>query len=206
MVAPFEYPLMNSLLELTDSEIVHRLHQDDERAYRVLFDRHYTALVISAFQILKDEAASKDAAQEVFLHIWNKRKSLNLEMHFGSYLTRGVVNRAINILKSRRHHTDAGPEPLTQLSSPLRRPDDELEDLEFEKLVYQAIDELPDRCRAIFMLRRMEHCTHDEIAERLDISKKTIENQMTKALKIIRKAIQQYTALHILWTLLCFWS
>ncbi len=87
-----------------DKAIVKQLRAIDESAFQKLFDLYYPRLVNTAFQVLKDETASKDAAQEVFVSLWRNREKLSEQMIFSSYLKRGVINRAINHLKSRRHH------------------------------------------------------------------------------------------------------
>ncbi len=177
---------------LSDHEIVSRLQKSDEEVFKHLFDVHYKTLVVSANQILKDETASKDAAQEVFIQLWKSREKLSSNMHFSSYLKRGVINRAINILKSRRHHMGSGDTPLTFALSKDQNPLEVLEDTELKQVIYQAIDQMPDKCREVFMLCRIDQRPHKEIAALLDISTKTIENQMTKALKILKKAVAEY--------------
>lgn len=164
----------------------------NERAYRQVFDAYYRELVISSYQILKDENICKDAVQEVFLELWKNRKKLHQGIILLPYLKRSVINRSLNILKSRKHHMSSGPEPLEVLKDRNRQPDEIAEENEFNSVVMRAINKMPDRCRAIYMLSRTEGLPHREIARQLDVSTKTIENQMTKALKILRKEITHY--------------
>ena len=86
----------------------------------------------------------------------------------------------------------SGESPLQAFKDSTRTPLEQYEDNELKEVVLKAIDQMPDRCRAVFMLRRMEGWSHAEISKELSISTKTIENQMTKALKIIRNALHQY--------------
>ena len=177
---------------LSDHKIVSRLQKSDEKVFKHLFDEHYKTLVISANQILQDESASKDAAQEVFIQLWKSREKLSDKMHFASYLKRGVINRAINILKSRRHHMGSGDAALSFVKTKEHNPQDVLEGNDLKKVIYTAIDQMPDKCREVFILCRIDQRPHKEIAALLDISTKTIENQMTKALKILKKAVEEY--------------
>ena len=175
-----------------DQQLIQELKAGSRHAFKKVFDAHYRSLVITAYQILKDEQVSKDAVQEVFVELWKKRARLHNGIVLLPYLKRSVMNRAINVLKSRKHHISSGSAPLEYLKDNNRQPDESLQDEEFKSVVLRAIDQLPDRCRAIFMLCRMEGLSHKEIAQRLDISTKTIENQITKALKLIRKEIAVY--------------
>lgn len=86
----------------------------------------------------------------------------------------------------------SGDAPLTYTLSKDQNPLEVLEDTELKQVIYRAIDQMPDKCREVFMLCRIDQRPHKEIAALLDISTKTIENQMTKALKILKKAVEEY--------------
>ncbi len=179
----------------TEQQLISDFRSGEQTAFRNIFDRYYRILVITSYQILKDQHISRDAVQEVFLELWKNRDKLKDESELLPYLKRSVINRSINIIKSRKHHMSSGPEPLSFITDDRRQPDQEYEEKELKEVVMTAIDRLPERCRAVFMLCRMEGYSHFEIAAKLGISTKTIENQMTKALKIIRNEIQQYQGL-----------
>ncbi len=102
----------------------------------------------------------------------------------------------------------SGAEPLNYVKDVKRDPAQEMEDEEFRRVVHRAIDRLPDRCRAVFMLCKMEGYSHKEVSARLGISTKTIENQITKAVKSIRSEIHRYqqSILSSLGILLILWG
>lgn len=175
-----------------NSELIQGLKSGDRTVFKRVFDTYYKTLVIASYQILKDENISKDAAQEVFLELWKNRAKLHNKVNLSPYLKRSVMNRSLNILKSRKHHISSGDAPLAYIEANSLQPDQQYEQIEFTEVVHRAIDQMPERCRAIFMLCRMDGMTHKEIAEQLGISTKTIENQMTKGLKIIKNAISKY--------------
>ena len=180
-------------LEVPDEQqLVEKIKSGSESAYRKVFDSFYRQLVICSFQILKDEQLCKDAVQEVFLELWKNRSKLHRGIQLLPYLKRSVINRSINVLKSRQHHMSSGPEPLQLLKGKSRAPDDILQGKEFKEIVMKAIDKMPDRCRAVFLLCKMDGNTHLEVAHLMGISTKTIENQMTKALKILRSELIKY--------------
>jgi DNA-directed RNA polymerase specialized sigma24 family protein len=95
--------ILPSLDSLDNDDIVKRLASGNESAYKQVFDAYYRPLVISAYQILKNESLSKDAAQEVFLELWKNRARLTTKISLLPYLKRSVMNRALNIIKSRKH-------------------------------------------------------------------------------------------------------
>lgn len=181
----------------TDQELLARLQSSDEAAYRLLFDRYYEKLVISALQITKDSNIAKDAAQEVFLALWKNREHTQIKQSLNAYLKRGVINRSLNLLKSRKRHAgNTVPEAIV-LPTPSKA-DQTLELQDLQKRVHKAIDQLPERCRQVFVLCRFEELSHKEIAEQLNISTKTVENQMTKALKFLRKTVLPFVKILIM--------
>lgn len=177
---------------LEDDQLVIGVAKSNPSHYKRIFDKYYKDLVIRAYQILQDEQLSKDAAQEVFFELWKNRSKLGPHIILHPYLKRSVTNRAINIHKSRRHHQSSGPEPLQLIKNQEPDASENLEKSELEKIIHYAIDALPERCRLIFILCRQEGMSHKEIADKLNISVKTIENQMTKAIKSLRERIAHY--------------
>lgn len=181
----------------TDQELLSRLQSSDEAAYRLLFDRYYEKMVISALQITKDSNIAKDAAQEVFLALWKNRERTQIKQSLTAYLKRGVINRSLNILKSRKLHSGNTVPEAIALPIPSKA-DQTLELQDLQKRVHKAIDKLPDRCREVFVLCRFEELSHKEIAAQLNISTKTVENQMTKALKFLRKTVLPFIKMLII--------
>ena len=189
-------------LNTNNTELIDGIRNGDERVFKSAFDLHYRELVIAAYQILKDQEISKDAVQEVFVELWKKRNNLSNKIILLPYLKRAVINRSLNILKSRKHHMGAGPDPLDVLLEKQNLPDEVLQGKELSEVIEKTIGLLPDRCRAIFMLCRIQGKSHAEIAAQMDISTKTIENQMNKALKILAKAVKHYNGQPTLITIL----
>ncbi len=113
-----------------EKQLIELVISGNERAYRQVFDAYYRELVISSYQILKDENICKDAVQEVFLELWKNRKKLHQGIILLPYLKRSVINRSLNILKSRKHHMSSGPEPLEVFKDRNRQPDEDYKVLE----------------------------------------------------------------------------
>jgi len=179
-----------SLTTTSDLDLVAAIKADDEKAYRVLFDRYYKYLLVTAYAYVKDENTIRDLTQDVFLEIWRKRNSLNIS-NVKAYLRRSVINKALNFIKAQRMNFEDTDE---QLEIPDKaNVQEKLEAEQMQKVINAAIESLPDRCRIVFVLRRIENLSLKEIAAKLDISPKTVENQLTKAMKVLRKAVEPYT-------------
>lgn len=173
------------------------LQQGDKTAFRAIYDQYYRYLVVTAFNVLGDRDAARDLAQDVFVELWKKRETIQIRSGLKPYLRRAVVNKTLNYIKARRIDFD-DPANLPETTSSLDKADETLEASEMEKIIHTAIAKLPERCRMVFTLCRLEKMSHKEISEKLGISKKTVEAQMTRALAMLRKAIEPYQVL-------CLW-
>ena len=187
---PLTVPQEKALLE--------RLRQDDDRAFRQLFDQYYHYLTVTAFRYLNDVDKARDFAQDVFVELWNRRSTLVIESQLKSYLRRAVVNKSLTYLKREKRmdfaeHADLPETPILPTAP------EQLAEEELQTTIQRAIATLPNRCRVIFQMIRFEEKSHKEIAATLGISTKTIENQMTKALKTLRQAVQKHQILLIVY-------
>ncbi len=168
------------------------LRQGDESALRAIFDQHYPLLLTDVYRIIPDEATCKDLAQEVFVELWRKHSALDIHTSLRAYLRRAAVNRALTHLKNQRRLSfksgDDWPEAADTSIADIRRKE---EQETLEGALHRAIALLPEKCRVVFSLSRFEQHSHREIAELLGISVKTIENQITKAMRMLREALLQ---------------
>ncbi|MEM9822673.1 MAG: RNA polymerase sigma-70 factor [Bacteroidota bacterium] len=173
-----------------DQQLLDRIQQHDQQAFRQLFDRYYESLLRSVLHITGDVNLAKDVAQEVFLELWKKREKLLIKTSLKAYLHRAMINRTFNQLKARKHQYQ---EPAQLPENPIpAHADLNLEASDLQQIIQQTIDALPEKCRIVFTLCRLEGLSHKAIAEQLGISPKTVENQMTKALRILRDAVKPY--------------
>jgi RNA polymerase sigma-70 factor, ECF subfamily len=173
----------------TENNLLQQLAQGRQSAFRSIYDKYYRYLVVTAYQYLRDNDLARDTAQEVFADLWRRRQELPDLISLKAYLRRSVCNKALDILRHRkRWQTDA---EIPEIVSNLNRADELAETLELTQAIQLAISELPEKCRAVFLLSRYEQQSHKEIATELDISSKTIENQMTKALKHLRMRLEE---------------
>lgn len=195
-------------MDSSEQQLVSALQFGNEGAFREIFDRHYPLLLTDIYRIVRDEDACQDLAQELFVDLWNKRDSIDIHTSLRAYLRRAAVNKSLNYLKSSRrffvNDLETMPEAADDSAQEIRHKESQ-ESL--EEVLHRAIDSLPEKCRVVFNLSRFEQLSHREIAEKLGISVKTIENQITKALKSLRESMAGYGELSpavILW-LKCCW-
>ena len=172
------------------------IQQDNNRTQldqlEQLFRMHYRSLCIVAKNIVGDSAAAEDVVQDMFLKIWKKRNQLNINADLKAYVFRSTVNTALNYLDKNKRSLSYENNKIAELPGTGVMDKDFLEQSELEKLLHQTIQDLPPKCRQVFMMSRFEDMKYAEIAKQLGISIKTVENQMGKALTRVRERLQPY--------------
>lgn len=162
----------------------------DEAGFGPFFRRYYKEVVLSAFRILREQNRAEDVAQEVFAEIWKKRLGLEVE-NILAYLRKAAVNKALNELRSQGKMPLADESEIELRTESVHLPDNQnLDDL--HKALQNAIHRLPERCRLVLILSRYEQLSQAEIAQEMNISVKTVENQIGKALKMLRTMLENY--------------
>ena len=175
----------------TDTELLQLLAQNNEGAIDLIFKRYYSYLCKSCYRIIPHSEKSEDLVQDVFFELWKKRDSLRISTSLKAYLKRATLNKALNYIRDERIKS-VGEEPLLFEASKQMSAQQGLEKKELQEMIDQAISQLPERCRLAFVLSRHEEMTYQQIADKMGISIKTVENQITKALKLLRKSLKSY--------------
>ncbi len=178
-------------VDYTDDQILELLNNQDEKGIEVLFKKYYEPLCLSGYRYIRDKQTIEDLVQELFFDLWKKRAGINVKSSLGSYLRTAVRNRALNYIKAQRIDF-ADEDEIVSFTSEDTNSQEDLETIELETFINGVIDSLPEKCRMVFVLSRHEELSYKEIAEKLDISTKTVENQISKALKILREQLQRY--------------
>jgi len=145
--------------------------------------------------ILKDLELAEELVQNLFLRFWEKRELLNVQTSIKAYLYKCIYNDSLNYLKHERvkeKYQDFAQHAMEQLSESAAA---KVEMTELKQQLSIALNELPEQCRTIFQLSRFEELKYREIAEQLGISIKTVENQMGKALRILRVKLVDFLVL-----------
>ena len=173
-----------------DQEILKRLKANDEGAVRWLFSTYFSPLAGVAYRIVQDQDAAKDIVQDVFVRLWTHRDTLQITTSLNSYLRRSVVNASIDHKRRFYEKNKQSLEGQGEWEDVTTTAEEKLREEDTKQQINRAISTLPERCRLIFILSRYEELTYAQIAEKLDISVKTVENQMTKALKVLKKKLK----------------
>lgn len=163
-------------------------NRPSERQLQQLFQRFQPMLVAYACQYLRSEEDAREAVQDVFMGVWNNREHLQLDESLKPYLYTATRNKALNYL-NRRRLAAVSIEEAPVYASEGPKVEAVMEAEELKALIYDEVRRLPERCREIFLLSRREGLSNREIAERLSVSEKTVENQMTIALKRLRARV-----------------
>jgi RNA polymerase sigma-70 factor (ECF subfamily) len=185
--------------DLSDAELVLRLQQGDEQAFATVFRRYHVELFRFALKYVQLQPLAEDLVQDVLLYLWERRRELAITTSLKAYLYAAVKHRALDYLKSQyaKHvHESDLPEHLATSA----QADTPLQVQQLADAIRQAVDELPEKCRLIYMLSRTAELSYQEIATQLDLSVKTVEAQMGIALRKLRIRLQGYELL-LLWAL-----
>lgn len=174
----------------TEKEIVLAFKEGSQKAFRIIYDTHYKLLIGVGFNLLKDEDNAKEVVQEVFYQFWKNRANFKTSVPVKNYLKRAVINRCITQLKYQARFT--GDETLAHETGNSIAPDVLMENADLKKVIDLAMEKVPEKARIVFILKRHEGLSLKEIAEKLEISPKTVENQITRALKILKQEIAPY--------------
>ena len=157
----------------------------DTEAFKTLFEMFYPKVKVFLVKILKDDKASEDIAQDIFVKLWSMGPSLPEISSFNAYLYRMTKNAAINYLRDRK--------PSVDISELLIMCDGDIEQEYYRKekelLVRLAVEQMPSQRKRIFTMSRYQGMTNDEIAKSLGLSKHTVENHLTLALKELREIV-----------------
>ncbi len=182
-----------------DQELLLRMRSDDEVALKSIFSDYYKLLVTIGYRYTRDEHQSKDIAQEVIVDLWKRRKDIRIKYSLKAFLTRAVINKSLNHLKKK--DKVVGIHDFNQVGITTDNAEQSLLYEEVLENIQKAIDNLPPKCKEVFTLSRYHDLSHAQISEKLNISKKTVENHMTRALSELRVTLKKYGVipLFIIW-------
>ena len=165
-----------------------KIRQKDKASFDILFRAYYKPLCLFAYKILRESDLAEEVVQEFFISIWEKTPVINGSVK--SYFYKSIYNRCLNVLeklKNRKKNEDAFSN-IKEESVPENNDEYQLS----PQIIDAAIQELPVKCREIFILCKYNEMTYGQVAELLNISPKTIENQMGIALKKLREKLLPY--------------
>ncbi len=167
---------------IDDILLLNKIRGGDESAFKYLFETYFTPLCRFMNVYIVERTIVEESVLDVFLYVWENRKTLQIQLSFKAYLFQSARNKALNILRQEKINIY-----LNEIDTDIIETDTiALEQDELYQLIQEAVFALPDKCKEIFQLSRNENLSNQEIAEKLGISVKTVEAQITKSLKRIK--------------------
>jgi len=186
---------------LDDKVLFKRITEGDEKAFEMLFHAYYANLCRFATGIISDDGNAEEIVQDLFVKIWEKRTQLTIDSSIKNYLYRAVKNQCINVIK----HSNIVAQHISSRQTEKEmevQPDEHFLATELAQKIEESIASLPEKRREIFRLSREEGLKYREIAEKLNISTKTVEAQMGLAIKTLREKLKHHITFLMLF--LCF--
>jgi RNA polymerase sigma-70 factor (family 1) len=192
---------VNTQLKKNDSEVIQyneyniliKIRQSDRDAFHIIYNQYQSTLFRIVFSRISDYELSKDIVQETFVKVWLNRHNIKPDLSFLAYITKisdNIIKDHYRREKVRKNYKDYIPDIAVSFHD---NPEHAFAFSFLQEKIYQVVNNnLPRRSRLIFLLSRIEGKSNQEIADLLKITKKTVENQLNHALKILRKKLDQY--------------
>jgi RNA polymerase sigma-70 factor (ECF subfamily) len=186
---------------ISADEFVTGLRNNDELVFEKVFKDYYEVLCNYANNMICNIDDAEEIVQNMYLTIWEKRENVNIHTSIKSYLYKAVYNSCLNWMKHNRIRQKHGEATRHQTELYIDDSSEHLLGKELEEQIGLAINSIPKKCRTVFKLSRFENLTYSEIADQLNLSVKTVDNHMVKALRILRERLKDYLPL-LLWLVL----
>jgi RNA polymerase sigma-70 factor, ECF subfamily len=172
----------------TDEILISIIKQDDYSGFNRLFFKYYSSLCSYVDTIITDSSGAEDIVQNLFIKLWSDRKKILINKDINSYLFRAAKNSAMNYLRAERNRKKA----INNLEIiNVQQEKEESNQEEFLQKLEECINQLPERSKEVLLMHRFEELRQKEIAERLNISIKTIKNQLWKSLRYLKSCLEE---------------
>lgn len=176
-----------------DRQLIERLRESDTEAFRLLFDKYQPILFRSVHYTLQDADMAHDIVQETFVRVWNYRSTLLPDLPLLGFLFRISRNLVLDLAKHTAVQKRLEADIPRVLHPSAENPVESLHAHMLEEKVVEVIrTKLPAKCREVFLLSRVEEMSNAEISRQLGVSVKTVENQITRGLRILRRHLRDY--------------
>ena len=168
--------------------------RENIRVLEELYKTHHQRMCNHALNLVGDLDAAQDIVQEVFIKVWKNMDRIEMGDYFTYYLLKATTSTSLNYLQKTRRYSEV-KEEVKHTLDPTKEDPDPAQLAELRQSIRSAIDRLPPKCKTVYLLCRQEDMSYKEVAEHMDISVKTVENQMGIALKKLREDLQEYVTL-----------
>jgi RNA polymerase sigma-70 factor (ECF subfamily) len=170
-----------------------RIKKSDEKAFEILFRKYYGHLCSFATKIINDDLAAEEIVQDFFVKLWEKRELLFIETSIKNYFFRSVKNLCLNFLQHNKTKLRYAQIVISEVENQFTD-DNNYPEPDLSVKIEESINSLPEKRREIFRLSRQNGLKYHEIALKLNISIKTVETQMSLALKTLRDKLKNYSS------------
>jgi len=181
-----------------------RIREGDQKAFEMLYKAYYLQLARFSWRYVESKAVAEELVQELFADLWQDRKNIPLEGSIRAYLYRAIRNRSLNYLKhknvARKYNNEWVEENMEEHMTIHYEDQSHKEKERVQEELKKSIETLDPKIKATFKMHRFDGLTYKEIADILDVSVKTVEYRMTKALKLLRSKLSHLIALLLLIT------
>lgn len=178
--------------KLTDQELADFLKNGDEPAFKELYNRYWKILLDTAYKRLDSIEMAEEVVQDLFVDIYVKRKNLNITSSLEGYLKNALKYKIFDIFRSQQIHNKYADSILKQDVAFSLSPERELQIKELKLKIDAAIQKMPDKCREVFLMSRVENLSNKAIALKLNISVSTVEKHISKAMHLLEKDFKAY--------------
>jgi RNA polymerase sigma-70 factor, ECF subfamily len=186
------------MADINEAYLLQRLKEGDIHALEIIFNQHYSNLCKYLLLLFKNQMLVDHIAQDIFVYIWENRKTIEIKSSLESYLYAAGRYKALNKIRDAKRRQSI-EEQMENICQETEEPSDiMLEQKELESIIEEAISSLPERCQQIFRLSREEEMSYKEIAGFLNISINTVEGQMAIALKKLRSTLKPFYVMLLL--------
>jgi RNA polymerase sigma-70 factor (ECF subfamily) len=189
---------MQTIQGILEKDLIARFKCGDQTAFELLFHFYYPGLVMYASQYTADHAEAEEIVQDFFVRLWQKQNLLISSDSLKGYFFSSIKNKSLNFLKHKRIEEKYLKEMMDLSNHHLAYEPDLYVASELQEKIKSGIDHLPERCREVFIMSRIRGMKNVEIASELNISQRTVETHITKALKVLRVELKDYAGLLLL--------
>ncbi|TSE11476.1 RNA polymerase sigma-70 factor [Aquimarina algiphila] len=186
---------MNRESQITDSFLIKNINEGNEEAFKILFELYYSKLLYVAKNYISSTEDAEEIVQDVFLKTWKKRK--NISTNINGYLFKITKNSCLDYLRSKKHKLSSSNN-IVQLEAFINhnaladKNASSIIEKELARKIQLSIELLPEKCKKVFIKSRIEGLKNKEISNELDISVKTVENHISRAIKHMRLHLREF--------------
>jgi RNA polymerase sigma-70 factor (family 1) len=189
------------MFHTSDEQLLQQMACGDRSAFTLLYQRYWEDLFITAAKALRGKEEAADVVQEVFLSLWNRRNELNIQGSLSAYLHTSVRYKCIHYIEKNITRRDY----LVQLVDVAIGSNAEinLQLKGMQQTINKAVAKMPAKMKEVYKLSRQQHLSYKEISENLSISVETVKKHIQHALQLIRKDIEPYDFILLIWAVFC---